>query len=186
MEDGTAFGDRLARGGLRGLPDEDRAAEMYEITQALTTSAGLPAYEVSNHAVPGAESRHNMVYWRAGDWVGIGPGAHGRLGIAGARLATEAPKAPGAWLRDVEADVAGELPRVPLEPVEAFEETIMMGLRLQEGVAIPERAPVNFKDFASRVKGLEDLGFLRRVEDRLIATEAGRPILNAVLRELLA
>jgi len=186
VEDGTAFGDRLARGGLRGLPDEDRAAEMYEITQALTTAAGLPAYEVSNHAVPGAESRHNMVYWRAGDWVGIGPGAHGRLGIGDARLATEAPKAPGAWLRDVEADVAGELPRVPLEPVEAFEETIMMGLRLQEGVAIPERAPVNSKDFASRVKGLEDLGFLRRVEDRLIATEVGWPILNALLRELLA
>ncbi|WP_341214282.1 radical SAM family heme chaperone HemW [uncultured Limimaricola sp.] len=186
VEDGTAFGDRLARGGLKGLPDEDRAAEMYEITQSLTMAAGLPAYEVSNHAVLGAESRHNMVYWRAGDWIGIGPGAHGRLEIGGTRVATEAPKAPGAWLRDAEKGAGGEVPRVSLEPVEAFEETIMMGLRLREGVEVPKDGPADPQDFETRVKGLEDLGFLRREGDRLTATETGRPILNGVLRELLA
>lgn len=186
VEDGTAFGDRLARGGLRGLPDEDRAAEMYEITQAITAEAGLPAYEVSNHAVPGAESRHNLVYWRSGDWAGIGPGAHGRLGLADRRWATEAPKAPGAWLAEVESGKPGELPREALNSVEAFEERVMMGLRLAEGIALPFHLAPDPGEFERRVVEMERLGFLERSDDRLIATATGRPILNAVLRELLA
>ncbi|WP_370160982.1 radical SAM family heme chaperone HemW [Limimaricola soesokkakensis] len=186
VEEGTAFGDRLARGGLRGLPDEDRSAEMYEITQTLTTEAGLPAYEISNHAVPGAESRHNLVYWRSGDWIGIGPGAHGRLEFDGIRYATEAPKAPGAWLSQVESGRGGEIERVRLSPLEGVEERLMMGLRLAEGVQLPEKIYLLSEDFDRRVDALTELGLLSRVQGRLIASEAGRPILNGVLRELLA
>ena len=90
IEPGTAFGDRYAAGGLRGLPSEDSAADMYSVTQEVCDAAGLPAYEVSNHARPGAESRHNMIYWRYGDYIGIGPGAHGRITRDGVRYATEA------------------------------------------------------------------------------------------------
>ncbi|WP_090112362.1 radical SAM family heme chaperone HemW [Limimaricola pyoseonensis] len=185
VEDGTAFGDRLARGGLKGLPDEDRAAEMYEVTQQVTSAAGLPAYEISNHAAPGSESRHNLVYWRSGDWIGVGPGAHGRLDLNGTRWGTEAPKAPGKWLETVEAGQPGELPREAVSQVEAWEERLMMGLRLSEGVDLHGLAAPD-AGFEARVRGLEEMGMLRRERDRLFATAAGRPVLNAVLRELLA
>ena len=158
---------------------------MYEITQALTTEAGLPAYEISNHAVPGAESRHNLVYWRSGDWIGIGPGAHGRLEFDGIRYATEAPKAPGAWLSQVESGRGGEIDRVRLSSPEGVEERLMMGLRLAEGVQLPEKIDLLAEDFDRRVDALAELGLLNRVQDRLVASEAGRPILNGVLRELL-
>ena len=101
IEDGTAFGDRHRRGRLPGLPDEDRAADLYDVTQSLTEAAGLPAYEVSNHARPGAEARHNLLYWESGDYAGIGPGAHGRLTLGGIRSATVAPRlARGMARRD--------------------------------------------------------------------------------------
>jgi oxygen-independent coproporphyrinogen-3 oxidase len=111
IEDGTAFGARHAAGGLRGLPDDDRSVALYDMTQDRCAAAGMPAYEVSNHARPGAESRHNLIYWRGGDYAGIGPGAHGRLTLNGQRYATEAPRAPGAWLERVERDGCGEAPR---------------------------------------------------------------------------
>ena len=95
IEDGTAFGDRFARGRLPGLPDEDLGADLWEITQEMTEAAGLPGYETSNHAIPGAEARHNLIYWQSGDWLGIGPGAHGRLTMDGVRWATETPRTPG-------------------------------------------------------------------------------------------
>ncbi|MCP1167618.1 radical SAM family heme chaperone HemW [Limimaricola litoreus] len=186
VEDGTAFGDRLARGGLRGLPDEDHAADMYEITQDLASSAGLPTYEISNHAVPGAESRHNLIYWRAGDWLGIGPGAHGRLSFDADRWATEAPKAPGAWLKAVETGNGGELDRVLLTPLECREEALMMGLRLSEGIALSSELIRDLPGFDAKVTGLSELGLLQRSDDRLFATQAGRPVLNGILRELLA
>ena len=102
IEDGTAFADRFAKGGLRGLPSEDLSAEMFELTQELCDTAGLPAYEVSNHAKTGSESRHNLIYWRGGDYIGIGPGAHGRMTLAGTRWATEATKSPALWLEMVQ------------------------------------------------------------------------------------
>jgi oxygen-independent coproporphyrinogen-3 oxidase len=113
IEGGTAFGDRYAAGKLRGLPEEDLAADMYEATQDICGTAGLEGYEVSNHAKPGAESRHNLIYWRYGDYVGIGPGAHGRLTLNGQRHATEAWRAPGKWLDSV-AKGLGESLRDPL------------------------------------------------------------------------
>lgn len=186
IEEGTAFGRRHALGRLPGLPDEDRGAELYEITQTMCEAAGLPAYEVSNHARPGAESRHNLVYWRGGDWVGIGPGAHGRLTLDGRRWATEAEARPDAWLSAVEAAGTGERPRVGVPPEEQAEELLLMGLRLAEGVSRARfealgGAPLPREALAR----LADLGLLALEGDRLRVTERGRPVLNAVLRALL-
>ena len=187
IEDGTAFGDRFARGGLKGLPDEDVQADMYEVTQEVCAAHGMPAYEVSNHAAAGSESRHNLVYWRMGDYVGIGPGAHGRVTLNGLRWATEAPRAPGDWLARVERGEAGELPREAVSQEEQATEYLLMSMRLAEGmdVARYERlspAPLP----AERVARLEELGLLRHADGRLAATDAGRAVLNGILRELAA
>ncbi|OYU20328.1 MAG: coproporphyrinogen III oxidase [Rhodobacteraceae bacterium PARR1] len=187
IEDGTAFGDRFARGGLKGLPDEDVQADMYEVTQEVCAAHGMPAYEVSNHAAAGAESRHNLVYWRMGDYLGIGPGAHGRVTLDGVRWATEAPRAPGDWLTRVERGDAGELPREAVSREEQATEYLLMSMRLAEGmdVARYERlspAPLP----ADRVARLGDLGLLLHENGRLKATANGRAVLNGILRELAA
>jgi putative oxygen-independent coproporphyrinogen III oxidase len=182
IEPGTAFGRRFEAGSLRDLPDEDRAADLWDVTQRLTAEAGLPAYEVSNHAEEGAESRHNLVYWRGGDWVGVGPGAHGRLTLGGTRYATEAHRDPMAWLRAARAG-SGESARAALTDEEAAEERLLMGLRLREGV---RRDGLRALDYADRAAELEELGLLTITPERLTATEAGRPVLDAVLRRLLA
>ena len=186
VEDGTPFAARAATGGLRGLPDEGLAAEMYLATQALCEAAGMPAYEVSNHARPGAESRHNLIYWRSGDWAGIGPGAHGRLTLGGRRWATETAPAPGAWLQQVETTGSGDGPRMALAGREAAEEALMMGLRLREGVSLErlQRAGLALDPFV--INELCEDGMLVASPDRLVATPQGRLVLNAVLRRLLA
>ncbi|MCA0920279.1 radical SAM family heme chaperone HemW [Pseudooceanicola nanhaiensis] len=185
IEQGTAFGDRYNRGKLRGLPDEDSGAEMFEITQELTEAAGMPAYEVSNHARAGAESRHNLIYWNYGDYIGIGPGAHGRLTLNGTRYATETVLAPGKWLELVESgQPAG--PVRALEPLDQAEEFLMMGLRLTEGID-PERyhvlagAPLP----EAKTQYLSDIGMIRRDGSRLKTTKEGRLVLNAVISEYL-
>lgn len=186
IEEGTAFADRLARGGLRGLPGEDLAADMYEATQEVCDAHGMPAYEVSNHAREGAESRHNLIYWRMGDYAGIGPGAHGRLTLNGQRLATEAPKAPGAWLARVERGETGDHVREALGQGDQATELAVMSLRLSEGMELDR-----FEAFApgaldrGRLAGLMDLGLLDQGNGRLRATRAGRMVLNGVLRQLL-
>ncbi len=184
IEDGTAFGDRFAAGKLRDLPDEDRAADLWDITQRLTEAAGLPAYEVSNHAMPGQESRHNLVYWRGGDWVGVGPGAHGRLTLDGVRTGIETERAPTGWLRAVEQNGTGESAREALSEVEAAEERLMMGLRLSEGVELGRLLAL--EDLAARAMPLAELGLVALEDGRIRATVVGRPVLNAVLRDLLA
>ncbi|GGL55254.1 radical SAM family heme chaperone HemW [Wenxinia marina] len=185
IEDGTAFGARAAAGGLRGLPDEDRAADLWEATQAACAAAGLPSYEVSNHAREGAESRHNLIYWRGGDWVGIGPGAHGRLTLDGRRIATETPLAPGEWLARVEEAGSGESLREEVSRENWLAELLMMGLRLREGIDLGRVEPLGAAALEGRIGGLEELGLLERVDGRLRTTVTGRPVLNAVLRELL-
>lgn len=185
IEDGTAFGDRFARGGLKGLPDEEVQADMYALTQDICAAHGMPAYEVSNHAKPGAESRHNLVYWRMGDYVGIGPGAHGRLTLGGKRWATEAPRAPGDWLARVEAGQPGEVPRNEVSTEDQATEYMLMSMRLVEGMDISRFEALNGAPLSeARLTGLEDLGLVRRDGIRLIATDAGRMVLNGVLREL--
>ncbi|PTE23793.1 coproporphyrinogen III oxidase [Cereibacter changlensis JA139] len=185
VEEGTAFGDRFKRGKLRGLPEEDTSADMYQRTQEICEAAGLPAYEVSNHAAKGSESRHNLIYWRAGDYAGIGPGAHGRLTLDGVRLATEAPKPPGDWLQRVERDGTGELPRGAIDRSEQALEYLMMALRLREGLDLTryERLAGSPVD-ARKVTDLEEIGMVEVSADRVRATAAGRMVLNSVIADL--
>jgi oxygen-independent coproporphyrinogen-3 oxidase len=186
IEPGTAFGARHAAGGLKGLPDEDTAAEMFHRTQDLCAAAGLPAYEVSNHARPGAESRHNLIYWRSGDWAAVGPGAHGRLTLGGRRWATETVRDPAAWLRQVERLGHGETARRAIPPEEQAEELLMMGLRLAEGVDPGRLVRLAGRPLdPARWAVLVELGLLEPSTDRIVATRAGRAVLNAVLRDLL-
>ena len=184
IEDGTAFADRLSRGGLKGLPDEDRAADLWDVTQEMTEAAGLAGYETSNHARTGSESRHNLIYWRSGDWAGIGPGAHGRLTLDGQRWATEAIRAPGAWLDAVARNGNGEIARDAIDREEQAAEFLMMGLRLCDGVDLDRWARIS-GGRALPLDALEAQGLLERSGRLLRTTRAGRPILNAVLRDLL-
>jgi len=185
IEDGTAFGDRYAAGKLRGLPDDDRAADMYALTQDVCGEAGFAGYEVSNHARSGDESIHNQIYWRYGDYAGIGPGAHGRLTLGGQRFATEAPSAPMGWLGQVRKDGNGDLERVPLRSEDQFAEFLLMGMRLNEGVDL-QRYPDTASDILYRnIKTLIDIDMITLNDSRLKVTPRGRPVLNAVLRGLL-
>ncbi len=185
IEEGTAFGDRYARGKLRDMPTDDNAADMYLATQEICDLHGLPGYEISNHARPGAESRHNQIYWRYGDYVGIGPGAHGRLTLNGQRYSTEALRAPGAWL-DAVGRGQGTLPFVALSPEDQVVEHMMMGMRLFEGLDIDRHVSLSGRALPTdKLNMLQELGMVERVDARLRATADGRAVLNSVLRELL-
>jgi putative oxygen-independent coproporphyrinogen III oxidase len=185
VEDGTAFGDRHAKGGLKGLPDEDRSVALYEITQDLCGAAGLPAYEVSNHAREGAQSQHNLIYWRGGDYAGVGPGAHGRLSLAGRRWATEALKAPSAWLDAVEKRGAGELPREEISALARAQEYVLMSLRLNEGLDLARLQAISGYCLPqAAVSDLCALGLIDTDAGRVRATEQGRLVLNAVIGRL--
>ncbi|KJZ26390.1 radical SAM family heme chaperone HemW [Tritonibacter mobilis] len=185
IEDGTAFGDRYARGKLRDLPTDDNAADMYLATQDICDAYGLPGYEISNHARPGAESRHNQIYWRYGDYVGVGPGAHGRITLNGQRYATEAPRAPGAWL-DAVKNGQGLLPFEILKPEDQVVEHMMMGMRLFEGLDLERHEALAGKPLSvEKIQELTDWGMIVVDGARLRATSQGRAVLNAVLRELL-
>ncbi len=190
MEPGTPFHMRQARGDLV-LPDDETSARLFEATQERLDGAGMPAYEISNHGVPGQECRHNLGYWRYGDFAGIGPGAHGRLTLDGATVATRQHRAPAIWLERVERDGhAAQLHEV-LERGPVGEEMLMMGLRTREGVA----AEV-FEDRTGRtlvealpdgaLSALIDGGFLVHDTGGLRATAHGRQRLNSVLAKLLA
>lgn len=185
IEDGTAFGDRYAVGKLRGLPEDDSAADMYLATQEICEAHGLPAYEVSNHARPGAESQHNLIYWRYGDYIGIGPGAHGRITLDGRKLATETYLSPNAWLTAV-GKGSGEKKRSPLSTQDQANEYLMMGLRVAEGLDIERfNALAEHPLPEDRLSDLIDFGMIEQTDGRLIATNDGRAVLNAVIRELL-
>jgi oxygen-independent coproporphyrinogen-3 oxidase len=187
IEPGTRFGALAARGRLAGLPGEALAADLFAATQELCAAAGLPAYEVSNHARPGAGGRHNLVYWRCGDYVGVGPGAHGRLTLGGRRWATAAVAGPEAWLAAVERGAGGATERSPVAPDEAADELMLMGLRLAEGVDLDRHAALAGAPIPpARVAALAEMGLVTRDGVRLRVTESGRPVLNAVLKELLA
>ncbi|MDA5092979.1 radical SAM family heme chaperone HemW [Aliiroseovarius sp. KMU-50] len=185
IEPGTAFGARFEAGKLAGLPEEDLAVDMFFHTQEATAAAGLPAYEVSNHAKPGEESRHNLIYWRSGDWMGVGPGAHGRLSFGGNRWATEAPLSPSKWLENVLGDT-DKRERASLPLHEQVTEYLLMGLRTSEGIAL-DRLDHQFKTKlnTNKIKDLQDLGLISVDQKRLRATNEGRPVLNGILREIL-
>lgn len=187
IEPGTAFGARQAVGKLAGLPSDENAAAMYELTQDLCAAHGMPAYEVSNHARDGAECAHNLVYWRAGDYVGVGPGAHGRMTLGDTRYATEAIAAPEAWLHAVQTKGSGEVPRSALSAQDRANEYLMMSLRLSEGTSLDR-----FEDLGgtapegTALRHLEDIGMVTVENGQLRTTLEGRLLLNAVIAELLA
>ncbi|WP_299644577.1 coproporphyrinogen-III oxidase family protein, partial [uncultured Ruegeria sp.] len=185
IEDGTAFGDRYAVGRLRGLPEDDSAADMYLATQEICEAHGLPAYEVSNHARPGAESQHNLIYWRYGDYVGIGPGAHGRITLNGQKYATETYLNPQRWL-DAAKKGNGEKDRSVLALEDQANEYLMMGMRVTEGLDIDRWQALSGRSLPSETMDhLTDINMVQRRSGRLIATSDGRAVLNAVIRELL-
>lgn len=183
IEPGTRFATLFEKGELAAY-DPDAAADLFEATRAITAAAGLPAYEISNHARPGAESRHNLTYWRYGDYAGVGPGAHGRRG----GLATQRHKKPENWLGAVARNGHGAQIEDPLTGHERAVEALVMGLRLPEGVDLTRvdalaggAAPIDSRALAR----LRDQGLVATEADRLRVTDAGMPVLEAILRELV-
>jgi oxygen-independent coproporphyrinogen-3 oxidase len=190
IEPGTQFEQAVARGDFR-VPGEERAAELYEATVERLCAAGLDDYEISNFARRGQESRHNLTYWRYGDYVGVGPGAHGRLTLGGDKLATRQHRAPEAWLDLVERAGHATRQRDLVPRAERLNELLMMGLRLKEGVPLARIEAEAAQPFAqaidqARLQRLIDGGFLALSDDRLVATPAGRQRLDAVLSALIA
>ena len=184
VEPGTAFGFRAQAGKLGGLPDEDLSADMFEVTHEICAQAGLHGYEVSNYSLKSLESKHNMIYWRGGDYIGIGPGAHGRLTLSGTRHATRTALAPQAWLERVAQRNTGTSHQEILAPQDHANELIMMGLRVSDGISRRRiegvaGAPLNIPDH------LLDLGLLELSDSQLRATKAGRPLLNQLVQALM-
>ena len=186
IEQGTAFGDRYNRGLLKGLPSDDISAELYDITSKLCEDRGFSAYEVSNYAPEGSESVHNLVYWRYGDYIGIGPGAHGRLTIDGKRYATETFLSPEEWLKKVENQGSGESCLSELSREQQAAEMVMMGLRLNEGVNFNRFENLSGSPFSKeKLSFLESIQLIQQKKGNIIATFSGRKVLNSILAELL-
>jgi oxygen-independent coproporphyrinogen-3 oxidase len=184
-EEGTPFHAALKRGLMKEL-DPDLASAMFEHTQERMEAAGLPAYEISNHARPGEESRHNQLYWRYGDYVGIGPGAHGRISIAGQRTATETERSPERWLERVDAEGQGVQKWEPVSLEEQFSEALLMGLRLREGVDLSwleEKCGQMLS--RERIAALVTRDLLTFDGKTIATTNSGRLVLNAILKALL-
>lgn len=185
IEPGTRFATEAAAGRLT-LPDEDLAADLFATTRAMTAAAGLPAYEISNHARPGAESRHNMTYWRMDDYVGIGPGAHGRRN----GTATVRHKKPENWLAAIDRQASGIAQEDALNPAERRTEALLMGLRMREGVDLRHIARlggIGVERVIDRRAAamLARQGLIAITDDRLTVTDAGMPVLNAILGEIV-
>ncbi len=186
IETGTAFHRAVRRGRLTP-PPEDLAADLYEATQAVLEAAGFDAYEVSNHARGlAARSRHNLVYWQGEDYVGAGPGAHGRLTRGGVRRATAAVATPAGYIARVDRSGLGFEHDDPLNPLEAAQERLLMGLRIDAGVGFAELGPLGLGPSHPRVADLRHLGLIADDPARLRATRAGRQLLDRIAAELAA
>jgi putative oxygen-independent coproporphyrinogen III oxidase len=178
----------LHKAGKLTVPDEDLARDLYDLTQSICSAAGLPAYEISNHARPGAECRHNLVYWRGHDYAGVGPGAHGRLTIDGRRVATATEKRPEAWLMRVEETGTGFTVDEKLTSGETADEYLLMGLRLAEGIDTARYSALSGRDLdPKRISILREEGAVETTTDgRLRVTKSGFPLLDAVVADLAA
>ena len=187
IEEGTPF-FALAQAGKLTIPDDDAAADLYAVTQDITAAAGLPAYEISNHAMPGAESRHNLTYWRYGEYAGIGPGAHGRLKLADGRHATATEKVPEAWLDKVEMWGDGVVVDDVLAREEEADEMLLMGLRLAEGIDLARYRGLAGRSLDdARLADLMQHGMVEKLGgSRVRATRAGFFVLDAVVADLAA
>ena len=184
IEPGTAYHDLHAKGSLI-IPSEDRATDLYDITQELTERAGLPAYEVSNHARNGHESQHNLLYWRYGEYAGVGPGAHSRLAQGENRRALIVEKHPESWRNLVNSQGTGVVADIAVTPAEQASEYLLMGLRISEGIDLDRYAALAGRDIDSgKIAGLKSMGLIKREGSRLKATPDGRKLLNALIAEL--
>ena len=185
IEEGTRF-HTLYNAGKFEIPDGDHAADLYAATQEVTAACGLPAYEISNHARPGAESRHNLTYWRYGEYVGVGPGAHGRFLEDGTRVVTIAEKNPEAWAALVEANGHGVVDGETLTRAEEADEFLLMGLRLAEGIDLTRYEALSGRALSQKyLMRMQDEGLVAPLgNSRLRATPAGMIVLNAVVAEL--
>ena len=186
IEPATPFATLYKTGALT-IPDDDRAAELYELTQDMTEAAGRPAYEISNHARPGSEARHNLIYWRYGAYAGVGPGAHGRLDLGGKRVATQTERLPERWRDAVLRNSQGLIEQSEIAPADAAREHLLMNLRLAEGLDLAAyRARWGTAPDAGRIASLVEDGLLTLDGGRLIATPRGRLLLNSVIAALAA
>ena len=186
IEQGTAFGDRYNRGLLKGLPSDDISAELYDLTSNLCEERGFTAYEVSNYAQKGFKSVHNLIYWRYGDYIGIGPGAHGRLTIDKKKYATETFLSPEEWLNKVEHQGSGESYLAELSNEQQAAEMVMMGLRLTEGIDCERFKALSGSSFSDdKIAFLKSIKLIEQKGGYLNATFSGRKVLNSVLAELL-
>lgn len=188
IEPGTAF-FRLEQTGKLRIPEGDAAAQLYELTQEICEAAGLPAYEISNHARPGEEARHNLLYWRYGEYAGVGPGAHGRIDSGGVRLALAAERDPAGWAALVERDGNGLAAREPLTSLEQAEEMLLMGLRLAEGLSLARlTGRTGHRPSPEALHMLQEDGLLKLDAERdlIRATPRGRLVLNSVIEAVAA
>jgi putative oxygen-independent coproporphyrinogen III oxidase len=187
IEPDTIF-ERLWRAGKLQTPDEDLGRALFDATQEIAEAHGLPAYEVSNHARPGAESRHNLVYWRYGEYAGVGPGAHGRLLTSEGRRAQATEKHPEMWLTQVESEGHGMIENVPLTAEEQGDEFLLMGLRLREGIDRARFAALSGRPLLQRqIDDLAAEGFIEEdASGRIRVTRAGAPLLDSVVADLAA
>jgi putative oxygen-independent coproporphyrinogen III oxidase len=189
IEKGTPFYIQHERGDFK-IPEEELAGDLYEATQEVMIEAGMPAYEISNHAKAGQESRHNQTYWRYTDYVGIGPGAHGRLTIDGKKLGTRGHRAPDMWLERVAANAHGSHEFEELSHRDRFVECLMMGMRLEEGILIArleEEGGATFSELINpgKIQAMQDEGLLNFDGQILKPTREGMQRLNGVLQYLL-
>jgi oxygen-independent coproporphyrinogen-3 oxidase len=186
VEPETIF-ERLWQAGKLALPDEDLGRALFDATQEIAERHGMPAYETSNHARPGAESRHNLVYWRYGEYVGVGPGAHGRVVTGGKRRAQSTEKHPEMWLGQVEIEGHGLVTDDPLSPEEQSDEYLLMGLRLREGVDIHRYEAISGRRLArSQIESLAADGFVTEAGGRIMVTPMGAPLLDTIVADLAA
>jgi len=184
IEPATPFATLYKTGALH-IPDDDRAAELFELTQEMTEAAGRPAYEISNHAKPGSEARHNLIYWRYGSYAGVGPGAHGRLDLHGKRVATQTERLPERWRDTVNKQGHGLIEQTEIWSEDAAREHLLMNLRLAEGLDLDAyQARWGVIPNERRMQVLIGDGLLQRAGSRLVATPRGRLLLNSVIAAL--
>ncbi len=185
IEPETRYAD-LHDAGKLIIPDDDLSADLYDLTQELTEKAGLPCYEISNHAKPGHESLHNLLYWRYGEYAGVGPGAHGRLHDGAATFATATEKHPETWRALIQSQGHGLVQDEATAAASQAREMLLMGLRIAEGIDLNRYETLAGKSMdQSKITAMADLGLVQmRGNARLAATQAGRRLLNAVIAEL--
>ena len=189
IEPGTAFYHAHARGDLQEI-GEDHAAELYQLTQSIMEEAGLPAYEISNHAKPGEESQHNLAYWRYEDYLGIGPGAHGRITLGGKKYATQAIRSPEKWLETVQQQGHGSEAQTLIHPSESAQEYLLMGLRLAEGIDLTNcktKTGLSAESLLDpqAITRLQNEGLIEKNDSVLRITQKGQLLTNSLIADLI-